>query len=145
MQLARHFGADVTGVCSSANLEMVKSLGAESVVDYTREDFRARPERYDLIFNAVGTRKARLQCEGALTPGGKYITVDDGLAKLRMEDLVLLKELAETGSFKPVIDRTYPLAQIIEAHIYVDRGHKKGNVVISVGNDRTWTAAGHIP
>ncbi len=117
---------------STANVEMVKSMGAETVVDYTREDFTTRPERYDLIFNAVGTRKARLQCEGALTPGGKHITVDDGLAKLRMEGLVLLKELVEAGTFKPVINRTYALEQIVEAHRYVDKGHKKGNVLILV-------------
>ena len=132
VQLARHFGAAVTGVCSAANLEMVKALGAETVVDYTSEDFTTRPERYDLVFNAVGKRKATLQCEGALTPGGKHMTVDDGLAKLRMEDLVLLKELVEAGSFKPVIDRTYSLEEMVEAHRYVEKGHKKGNVVISV-------------
>ena len=108
------------------------TVGAETVVDYTSEDFTTRPERYDLVFNAVGKRKATLQCEGALTPGGKHMTVDDGLAKLRMEDLVLLKELVEAGSFKPVIDRTYSLEEMVEAHRYVEKGHKKGNVVISV-------------
>jgi NADPH:quinone reductase-like Zn-dependent oxidoreductase len=136
VQLARYFGADVTGVCSTANVEMVESIGASTVIDYTKEDFTTRPERYDLVFNAVGKRKARLRCDGALTPGGKHITVDDGLAKLHIEDLVLLKELVEAGTFKPVIDRTYGLEQMVEAHLYVDMGHKKGNVVISVGNDR---------
>lgn len=132
VQLARHFGAKVNGVCSTANLEMVKSLGAETVIDYTNEDFTTRPERYDLVFNAVGRRKVRLECKGALTSGGKHITVDDGLAKLQKEDLLLLKELVEAGEFKPVIDRSYPLEQMVEAHRYVDQGHKKGNVVISV-------------
>jgi NADPH:quinone reductase-like Zn-dependent oxidoreductase len=133
VQLARHFGAQVTGVCGTANQEMVQALGAETVIDYTKEDFTTRPERYDLVFNAVGKRKARLHCEGALTPGGKHLTVDDGLAKLKKEDLGLLKDLVEAGTFKPVIDRTYALEDIVEAHRYVDLGHKKGNVVVSVG------------
>jgi NADPH:quinone reductase-like Zn-dependent oxidoreductase len=136
VQLARYFGAEVTGVCSTTNLELVKSLGAATVIDYTEEDFGNRGDLYDLIFNAVGGRKARLQPQGSLTPTGKHITVDDALAKPRLEDLVLLTELVEAGTLKPVIDRTYPLEKIAEAHRYVDQGHKKGNVVITVWPSR---------
>ena len=132
VQLARYFGTNVTGVCSTANLELVKSLGADVVVDYTKEDFTASREHYDFIFNAVGKRKAILQPEQALTPNGKHITVDDGSPKISHEDLIMLRELVEAGTLKPVIDRCYPLEQIVEAHRYVDQGHKKGNVVITV-------------
>lgn len=132
VQLAKHFGATVTGVCSTANLEMVKSLGADTVIDYTKEDFTKTGQCYDFILNAVGKRKARLQCENSLTLNGKHVTVDDDFPKPQYEDLMLLKELAETGQMKPVIDRCYPLEQMVEAHTYVDLGHKKGNVVITV-------------
>ncbi len=132
MQLARYFGAEVTGVCSTANLELVKSLGADRVIDYTKEDFTNRDERYDLILNAVGKSKARLQCKKALTPNGKHVTIDDGSPTVQIEDLIFLKELVERGKIKPVIDRRYPLEQMAEAHKYVDKGHKKGNVVITV-------------
>ena len=111
---------------------MVKALGADAIIDYTQEDFTTRGDHYDLILNAVGKRKARLQCENALTPNGKHITVDDGTPIFRLEDLDLLKELVEAGKFKAVIDRSYPLDQIVEAHTYVEKGHKKGNIVITV-------------
>jgi NADPH:quinone reductase-like Zn-dependent oxidoreductase len=132
VQLAKHFGATVTGVCSTANGALVQSLGADTVLDYTKEDFTKSGQRYDFILNAVGKRKAQLQCENSLTPNGKHVTVDDEYTKPHLEDFILLKELAETGRLKPVIDRSYPLEQMVEAHTYVDQGHKKGNVVITV-------------
>ena len=135
VQIMRHLGAHVTGVCSTANLKLVESLGAGAVIDYTREDFTRRPERYDVIFDAVGRRKsarALVDAQRALTPGGKVTSVDDSFPRPVPADLVLLKELAESGALKPVIDRTYPLAEMAEAHRYADGGHKKGNVVITV-------------
>ncbi len=137
VQLARAFGAKVTGMCSGPNLELVKSLGADAVIDYTKQDVSNAGQLYDLIFDAVGKRKSsKFQGRKVLTPDGKYISVDDGSPKLRIEDLILLKEMVEAGKVKPVIDRRYPLEQIVEAHQYVDKGHKKGNVVISVESSK---------
>ena len=135
VQLARYFGADVTGVCSTSNRELVKSLGASTVIDYTKEDFAERNERYDIIFDAVGKTSESL-CRKALAPGGTFVSVMKGHAGESTEDLVLLKELVEAGKIKPVIDRCYPLEQIVEAHRYVDKGHKKGNVVLTVGHNK---------
>jgi NADPH:quinone reductase-like Zn-dependent oxidoreductase len=135
VQLARHLGARVTGVCSTTNLALVQSLGAESVVDYTREDFTASGERYDAILDAVGKRKsaqAMVNAERALAPGGTIMSIDGFRPWLRAEDLSVLKRLAESGEFRPVIDRTYPLEQIVEAHRYVDEGHKRGNVIVTI-------------
>ena len=135
VQLARHLGAQVTAVCSTTNVDLVASLGATTVIDYTREDFTDRAERYDLILDAVGRRKsaaALRRCRQVLAPGGACVSVDDGSPKLLREDLVLLGELATKGEIRPVIDRTYALDDIVEAHTYVDNGHKRGNVVVSV-------------
>lgn len=132
VQLAKQFGAQVTGVCSTSNLELVASLGADTVIDYTREDFAAGSARYDIVLNAVGKRKAELACQGCLKPNGIHLSVDDGTPKATCQDLHMLKHLAETGALRPVVDRSYPLEQIAEAHRYVDQGHKKGNVGISI-------------
>ena len=138
VQLARHFGAKVTGVCSTTNLELVRSLGADTAIDYTKEDANNRAERYDFVFDAVGRRKsAKFQGNHALTPNGKYISVDDGSPKIDVEGLNFLRELIEAGRLKPVIDRAYPLERIAEAHQYVDLGHKRGNVVIPVRQEDT--------
>jgi len=135
VQLAKSFGAEVTGVCSTANLELVRSLGADRVVDYTKEDATAGGEKFNVIFDAVGEwkrSKFKEDSKKTLVPGGRYISVDDGSPKGTLENLLLLKELTEKGRLKPVIDRTYALEETVEAHRYVDRGHKKGNVVLTV-------------
>lgn len=136
VQLAKYFGATVTGVCSTTNLELVKSLGADVVLDYTKDDFLSSGP-YDLIMDAVGRRKSRQLAskelsEKALTPNGVYVSVDDGAPKINLEGFLLLKDLAESGRLKGVIDRCYPLEEMVEAHRYVDQGHKRGNVIVTV-------------
>lgn len=154
VQIARHFGADVTGVCSTANMELVKSLGARRVIDYTTEDFTQNAETYDVIVDTAGTAPFS-RSRASLKDGGRLLMVLGGLPDMlqvpwvsmtsskkviagpatgRAEDLRFLAGLAEMGEFKPVIDRRYPFEQIAEAHRYVDTGRKKGNVVIMVAH-----------
>jgi NADPH:quinone reductase-like Zn-dependent oxidoreductase len=134
VQFARYFGAQVTGVCSAANFDLVRSLGANEMIDYTREDFTERGEQYDFIFDAVG-KTSPSACKKVLAPGGIFATIvkGGGSAKERAKDLFFLKDRLAEGDVRPVIDRQYPMEQIVEAHRYVDKGHKKGNVVIMIG------------
>lgn len=156
VQLAKHYGAIVTGVCSTTNVELVKSLGADRVIDYTQEDFTKGSETYDVVFDAVGKRSFSA-CERVLTPSGIYMTTVPTLAivgdilrtmlfgrkkakfttaglKQNKANLDFINQLIEAGSLKAVIDRCYPLAQVPEAHHYVDTGRKKGNVVITIAS-----------
>ncbi len=147
VQLAKHFGADVTGVCSTANLGLVKSLGADKVIDYTKEDFTS-PATYDLIYHTVGEVSFSKGLR-SLKKGGVYVSalllapilrrlraggkkVIGGIAKVKAEDMVFIRELVESGKLRAVIDKRYPFEQIGEAHRYAERGHKKGNVVITM-------------
>jgi NADPH:quinone reductase-like Zn-dependent oxidoreductase len=155
VQLAKYFGAEVTGVCSTSNLALVKSLGADKIFDYTKENFAQSGEEYDVVLETVD-KSSFSDCMQVLKENGIYLNVTVPLPRLEMlrekiigsrqimlgenpprtaEDLIFLKELVEAGKLKPVVDRTYPLEQIVEAHRYVDKGHKKGNVAITLGNN----------
>ena len=149
VQLAKYFGAEVTGVCSTTNLKLVKSLGADKVIDYTKEDFTKNRETYHIIFDTV-IKTSCSRCKSSLKQKGVYLTLDWPLLQIlwtsmtsskkliwgvpaeRVEDLKFLKELMEAGKLSSVVDKRYPLEQTAEAHRYVDEGHKKGNVVITV-------------
>jgi 2-desacetyl-2-hydroxyethyl bacteriochlorophyllide A dehydrogenase len=149
VQIAKYFGAEVTGVCSTSNIDLVRSLGADKLIDYTKEDFTKNGQSYDAIFDAV-IKTSYTYCKNSLKRNGKYLTVDwpllqalrasirggkkviFGIAPTNNEELISLKELIEAGKVKAIIDRRYPMEQIVEAHSYVDKGHKKGNVVITV-------------
>jgi NADPH:quinone reductase-like Zn-dependent oxidoreductase len=131
VQLAKYYGAEVTAVCSTSNLEMVKSLKADKVVDYTKENFNKEGELYDLVFDAVG-KTSLSDCRKILKPEGKFVSVKKGTAKGRDGDLEFLKKLIESGNIVSVIDRRYDLNRIVDAHAYVEKQHKKGNVVITV-------------
>lgn len=153
VQLAKGYGAEVTGVCSTANLELVRSLGADHVIDYTRQDFTRNGRQYDVILDMVPGRSKFGRCKGSLAPDGLYLAGAGGLESFvqmawtaltggrkvlagsapdRREDLLTLAELVEAGKLKPVIDRRYPLEQAAEAHRYADTGRKRGSVVLMV-------------
>jgi NADPH:quinone reductase-like Zn-dependent oxidoreductase len=133
VQLAKTFGAEVTGVCSTSNLEMVRSIGADKVIDYTKEDFTKDGKVYDVVFEAVGKIPAS-RAKELLKKKGTYLT-SKSLTKETTEKMVHLRELCEAGKIRPVIDRSYPLEETADAHRYVDKGHKKGNVVITIDHD----------
>jgi len=135
IQYAKYLGAKVTGVCSTANLELVKSLGAETVIDYTKVDTLESGAHYDFIIDAVGkskTSKLKDACKKALAPTAKYVSIDDGKLLLDSKCLDLITGFIEAGRIKPIIDKCYSFEDIVEAHIYVEKGHKKGGVVIKV-------------
>jgi len=137
VQLAKHYGAKVTGVCSTPNIKLVKSLGADRVIDYTKEDYSKTSEQFDLILYAVpllasNKKGYKKQLKPLLTPTGKLISIHNGSPIPNMVDLLFLKQLSESVVFKPVIGRIYSLEQIAEAHKYVETGHKTGNVIVSV-------------
>jgi len=152
VQIAKHFGATVTGVCSTANVDLVRSIGADHVIDYTQEDFALKGEAYNIILDTTGTTSFA-RCERMLKPGGRLLivlgslsqtlglgrppkasgkTVIAGVASERTEDMTYLAKIAEAGEFTPVVDRSYPLDSAAEAHAYVDTGRKRGNVVLTV-------------
>jgi NADPH:quinone reductase-like Zn-dependent oxidoreductase len=135
VQLARHAGAEVTGVCGPDNMELVRSLGAVAVLDYTAIETLPDGAAWDLVLDAVGKRRSsplKVACRQAVAPGGAYVSVDDGTPGFAAADLAALAELVESGAIRAVIDRVYPLEQIVEAHRYVETDHKRGNVVITV-------------
>ena len=131
IQIAKYFGTEVTGVCSARNFKLVKSLGADKMIDYNKEDFTESGELYDIIFDTVGKVRSS-NYKKALTQDGKFVTTGRGMTKDTAEGLVFLKGAIEAGKIKSVIDRWYSLEQVADAHMYVEKGHKKGNVVIKL-------------
>ena len=134
VQLAKYYGAEVTGICGARNLEFVKSLGADKVIDYAQEDSASLIERYDFMLDAAGKAKTshfKEMCQ-KLNPQAAYVSIDDGKLELKSERLAKIKALIEAGHIKPIVDRTYPMDQIAEAHEYVDQGRKRGGVAISI-------------
>lgn len=135
LQLAKHYEAEVTAVCSTKNFELVASLGSDKMIDYTKKGAANQLEQYDFIFDAVGKNKTsnlKEACKESLTQDGKYVSVDDEFLKIQSHYLPKLRDLFETETIQAVIDKTYPLENIVEAHEYVEKGHKKGNVLIKV-------------
>ena len=135
VQYAKSLGASVTGVCSTQNIDFVKSLGADEVIDYTRNDAPPAGARYDFVLDSVGgikTSKLKKACRRALTPKGRYVSIDDGDLQLSSERMERLKELIEAGTITPIISRTYPLSEIVEAHRFVESGHKRGGVAVTI-------------
>jgi NADPH:quinone reductase-like Zn-dependent oxidoreductase len=137
VQIAKSYGANVTGVCSTRNLEMVKSIGADAVVDYTKEDISDIKDSFDLIldsvpFGKINRKELKSKCMDILSPNGKFISIDNGSPSAKQDDLEFLKKLVEEGKLKAVIDKTYPLEKIVEAHEHTETGHKRGNVVIRI-------------
>ena len=130
IQLAKYYGAEVTAVCSAKNFELVKSIGADKVIDYTKEDFTKKQDKYDIVYDAVMKSKAS-KCRKILKSNGVFLN-NYRLPKTKEEDLLFLKDLIEKNKLKPVMDRTYSIEEIVEAHRYVDKGHKKGNVAVTV-------------
>ncbi|GLR19589.1 NAD(P)-dependent alcohol dehydrogenase [Portibacter lacus] len=137
-QLAKNSGAIVTAVCSAKNFNLVKSLGADKVIDYTLSNAVAQLEEYNFVFDAVGKTKTsvlKIRSKKALSPNGKYVSVDDSAPSTSKADFIKIKDLVEQGKLKPTIDSVYPLEQMVEAHKYVEQGHKKGSVVISIAKN----------
>ncbi len=134
VQIAKYLGAEVTGVCSTNKIEMVKSLGADKIIDYTKEDFTQSGEKYDVVLESVVKISDR-KCKSVLKPDGTFLTIKSMTSETD-EKMEYLRDLIEKGEIKPYIDRSYPLEEMVEAHRYVDEGHKKGNVVISVFKDK---------
>ena len=134
IQIAKYFGADITAVCSSNNLELVKSLGADNVIDYHKVDFRKGTTIYDVVFDAVG-KITKSSCKNVLNKNGPYLSVKYP-TKEKVDYMIFLNELIESGKLKPVIDRSYTLDKVKEAHYYVEQGHKKGNIVITLADSR---------
>ncbi|OXS52924.1 NAD(P)-dependent alcohol dehydrogenase [Cohnella sp. CIP 111063] len=135
VQLAKYYGAEVTAVCGTRNLEFVQSLGADRVIDYTRDDTAHLADRYDMMFDMAGkakSSKVKERCKQSLRPAGRYISIDDGKLELNSARLARIKALIEAGAVRPVVDAIYPLERIVEAHAYVETGRKRGGVAVSV-------------